>query len=135
MADDDFAETRGRNKIYINNYAFRDKKLLSDEYDRLVKEKWFVERTSYRSIVRHELGHIVEGVYGLSSKKVANQILDCDTASSLEYVKSNLSKYSASRDDCKEIISEVFSSVYSKTNNDFALKFYNECVKIISERR
>lgn len=135
MADVDFAETKGKNKIYINNYAFRDKQLLSDEYDRLVKEKWFVEGSSYKSIIYHELGHVVENVYGLSSKKIVNQVLICNTMSSLDYVKLNLSKYAASRDDCKEIISEAFSSIYSKAKNDFALKFYTECVKIISERR
>ncbi len=135
MADADFAETKGKNKVYINNYAFRDKKLLSNEYDRLVKEKWFVEGSSYKSIIYHELGHVVENVYGLSSKKIANQVLNCNTEYSLDYVKAKLSKYAASRDDCKEIISEVFSSIYSKTNNDFSLNFYNECVKIISKRR
>lgn len=134
MADADFAETKGRNKVYINNYAFRDRKLLAEEYDRLVKEKWFVAETDYRSIIRHELGHVIESVYGLSSKNISKNILNASTETVLDYVTQNLSEYSGSRDDCKEIISEVFSGIYSKTDNKFALKFYNECVKIISRR-
>ena len=134
MADADFAETKGRNKVYINNYAFRDKKLLSEEYDRLVKEKWFVAETDYRSIIRHELGHVVSYVYKLSPMSIGKGVLGLRPSETLKYVKTNLSVYSSEQEKGLEIISEVFSSIYSGKNNDFALKYYNECVRIIKER-
>lgn len=134
MADNDFAQTIN-NKIFINNFAFRDKKLLAEEYAKKVAEKWFVEGTDYTSIIYHEMGHAVYNIYGLSSTKIDKAITGIQSKKSLlAYVKTNLSEY-ASKDTGNEIISEVFSSVYSsRSNNNFALKYYAECVKIILKR-
>lgn len=133
MDDDDFAQTIN-NKIFINNFAFRSRQLLSKEYGRLAAEKWFVSGTDYTSIIYHELGHAVSNVYGLSSMKIAKEVTGLSNREIIEYVKHNLSEYSSKSLNGSEIISEVFSSVYSKTNNSFALKFYMECVRIILER-
>lgn len=134
MADADFAETKGRNKVYINNYAFRDKKLLAEDYKIKERENWFVKGTDYRSIIRHELGHVVGKSYFISPMKTAQKVLDMRPKEVIKYVKNNLSTYSAEQEKGIEIISEVFSAIYSGANNDFALKYYKECVKIIRER-
>lgn len=134
MADDDYAETKGRNKVYINNYAFRDKKLLAEDYKIKERENWFVKGTDYRSIIRHELGHVVGKSYFISPMKTAQKVLDMRPKEVIKYVKNNLSTYSAEQEKGIEIISEVFSAIYSDANNDFALKYYKECVKIIRER-
>ncbi len=133
MQDDDFAMTLG-NKVYINNFAFRDKTLLANEYDKLVKEGWFVDGSDYRSVIHHELGHVVANVYGLSSMNIAKEITGLSHKETLKYVESNLSEYSAKDLKGLEIISEVFSGIYSGTSNNFALKYYAECVKIILKR-
>lgn len=134
MADDDFAQTVG-NKIFINNFAYRDRKLLEQEYEKLVKDGWFVKGTNYKSIIYHELGHAVTNVYGLSPMKIAKQVTGLESDKSvIDYALKNLSKYSSVNEKGREIIAEVFSSVYSKTNNQFALKYFDECAKIIAKR-
>ena len=133
MNDDDFAMTLG-DKIYINNFAFRDKTLLAAEYDKLVKERWFVEGSDYRSIIHHELGHVVAKAYGLSPINIAKDMTGLSHKEILKYVEHNLSEYSAKDLKGLEIISEVFSGIYSGTSNNFALKYYAECVKIILKR-
>lgn len=134
MNDDDFAQTVG-NKIFINNFAYRDRKLLEQEYNKLVKEGWFVKGTNCNSIIYHELGHAVTNVYGLSPMKIAKQITGLKYEDQvIDFVKKNLSEYSGQLINGREIISEVFSSVYSKTNNQFALKYFDECAKIIAKR-
>lgn len=134
MDDDDFAQTVG-NKIYINNFAYRNRELLEKEYEKLMKDGWFVNETNYNSIIYHELGHAVTNVYGLSPMKIAKSVTDFKYDDIvLKFVKSNLSKYSAKLTNGREIISEVFSSVYSKTNNQFALNYFSECANIIRKR-
>ena len=134
MDDDDFAQTIG-NKIFINNYAYRDRQILEIEYDKLANEGWFVKGTDYNSIIYHEIGHAVTNVYGLSPMKIAKEVTGLNSNQSVvNFVLNNLSEYSSKDLKGREIISEVFSSVYSKTNNQFALKYFEECVKIILKR-
>ncbi len=134
MDDDDFAQTIG-NKIFINNYAYRDRQILEIEYDKLANEGWFVKGTDYNSIIYHEIGHAVTNVYGLSPMKIAKEVTGLNNNQSVvNFVLNNLSEYSSKDLKGREIISEVFSSVYSKTNNQFALKYFEECVKIILKR-
>ena len=59
MADDDFAQTVG-NKIFINNFAYRDRKLLEQEYAKLVKEGWFVKSTDYKELSINYLCIVLE---------------------------------------------------------------------------
>lgn len=134
MDDNDFAQTIG-NKIFINNYAYRNRQLLKNEYDKLAKEGWFVKDTDYNSIIYHEIGHVVTNVYGLSPIKTAKEITKLNNNKSVvDFVSNNLSEYAGKDLKGREIVSEVFSSVYSKTNNKFALKYFEECVKIILKR-
>lgn len=110
--DEDLAKTIN-NKIYINNYAFRDKNILAKEYNEMAKDGWFVKGTDYNSIIYHELGHVVSNVYGLSSKKIAMSLVP-HNVEFIDFIKTNLSEYASKIENGKEIISEIFSSVYSK---------------------
>lgn len=132
----DFAETNGR-IININANAFRDITRLAEEYAKQVAVGWFVAGTDYHAIIFHEIGHAVSNCYGIDGMAIAKKITGLTSdAKVLEYCMENLSEYSGSYDDGSEIISECFASVYnSKEKNDFALKFVEECVKIISESR
>lgn len=130
--DEDLAKTIN-NKIYINNYAFRDKNILAKEYNEMAKDGWFVKGTDYNSIIYHELGHVVSNVYGLSSKKIAMSLVP-HNVEFIDFIKTNLSEYASKLENGKEIISEIFSSVYSKQNNDFALKYFAKCVNITLKR-
>ena len=67
--------------------------------------------------------------------KIAKQVTGLKSDKSIiDYALKNLSKYSSANEKGREIIAEVFSSVYSKTNNEFALKYFKECAKIIEKR-
>ena len=73
MDPDDFAVTRGH-IIHVNADAFRNVDTLSKEYDILAREGCFVKGTNYRSIIKHETGHVVANIYGIDSMEIAMDI-------------------------------------------------------------
>lgn len=124
LKDADFAVTNGH-IVSINANAYRNTKLLSNEYKKAVDEGWFVGGTDYHAIIKHEIGHVVANEYKCDPLQIA---MKCSGIKSkielMEYLESHLSKYSVSYSDGSEIISECFSSVYgSGKPTDFALKF------------
>lgn len=130
---DDFAVTRNH-IICINANAYRDTKKLSEEYNKLMDSGWFVSGTDYRSIIRHETGHVVENTYKLNgmdiAKKITGEKLDANVVVTL---KKELSKYASQQSG--EIISEAFSGAYSSgEKNEFALQLLEHLGIIISER-
>ena len=135
MKADDFAITRGH-IIYINADAFRDINILRKEYDKLAREGWFVKGTDYRSIIRHETGHVVANTYSIDGLEISKKITGFSSTSELmEYLKDNLSTYASEYEDGLEIVSECFSGVFSGLNNEFALKVVDECDRIKSKKK
>lgn len=127
--EDDFATTVDH-VIYINSNLFSDLAYLDSEYTLAVEQGKFVKGTNYRSVIRHELGHVVSYKYRINSMDIAKKILDTQSKTKvLDYVRKNLSFYSAECSDGSEIISESFSAYYGNTNNEFADKFIKECLK------
>lgn len=133
MAAEDFASTNGH-IIRINADAFRDEEKLEKEYNRLVQEGWFVKGSSYRSIISHEVGHVVGNLYNIDSIQIAKELTGVKTKVELmEFIQKNLSEYAAAYEDGREIISECFSNAYgSLEKNEFALKFVENCGKLKS---
>lgn len=134
ISSNDFAVTRNH-MICINANAFRDTGKLAQEYNKLVDDGWFVKGTDYRSIIRHETGHVIANKYGLDGlgviKKVAGVSSD-DAAICVAHKE--LSEYAAFYSDGTEIISEVFSGAYSSgEKNKFALQVI-ESFGIIQEK-
>ena len=124
------------NRVFFNEPAYYDPTILYKEYNDLVEDGWFVKGTSYRALVFHEIGHLVADLYNIDCLKIAKDITGFEAEDDLfGYLEKNLSKYSADRKDGAEIISECFSAVYGGANNLFALKFLEECDKIINEKR
>lgn len=129
------AVTRGH-IISLNANAFRDISVLAKEYAKLEQSGWFVKGTDYRSIIRHEMGHVVAHMYGIDGLEIAMKVTGIkDKNKLMEYVENNLSQYASVHENGVEIISECFSSVYSGRKNKFALLFVEECVKVISGGR
>ena len=127
--DDDFATTVNH-VIYINGNLFSDIEYLKTEYNLAVEQEKFVKDTDYRSIIRHELGHVVSYKYGINSMEITKRILKTNSKTKvLDYVRKNLSFYSAECSDGSEIISECFSAYYSDVNTLFAQQFLKECLK------
>lgn len=131
--EDDFATTVGH-IIYVNAKIFNDKRYLEKEYELISDLGKFVKGTTYRSIIRHEIGHVVANVYKLSPMEIAIMILQMQNKSEIiRYVRKNLSLYSADFEDGREIISECFSAYYSGINNSFAKKYVEKCKMLAKE--
>lgn len=131
MNPDDFAITNGH-IIRINVDAFRDVETLRAEYEKLEKERWFVKGTDYRSIIKHEVGHVVANLYGIDGLEIAKKITGINsTTEVMMYLENNLSLYASEYEDGSEIISEVFADVFGTDNpSEFSLRFMDECDKI-----
>lgn len=129
-SDDVFATTENH-LVYINANLFSDVSYLEAEYSLAVEQGKFVFDTDYHSIIRHELGHVVANLYKIESLEIAKEVLRTDSnVTVLQYVKKNLSLYSAEYEDGREIISECFSAYYGKTHNSFASEFVKKCLKL-----
>lgn len=125
MKSVDFAST-SHHEISINADAYRDVQRLSEEYDKSVKDHWFVQGTDYRSVIRHEIGHYIaqkRGITGEDCIKAVMSITGVKTADeALIEASKNLSDYAALYEDGREIISESFSGAFSSGEpNQFAL--------------
>lgn len=120
ISEKDFATTN-RHLISINGNIFNNKDYLEREYQMMTDMGTFVKETSYRSVIRHEVGHVVANIYGLNPMNIAMQVLQMNTENDvLEYVMNNLSLYAAEYEDGREIISESFSAYYNGVDNLFA---------------
>lgn len=138
MLNNDFGSTTPNitHIIQLNENAFRNKQKLSDEYQKLLADKWFAKGTSYKSIVVHEIGHLIGDIYNIDSLTIAKQVLNIDSTSELLLkVKEELSTYAGSFADGSEIISEVFSAFYTGDRNEFIDKFMEEVNKIVKEEK
>ena len=136
MSADDFAVTKGH-IIHINADAFRNAIDLAKEYESLSKEGWFVKGTNYRSIIKHETGHVVANLYGIDGLDIAKKITGINSNIELmAYLEKNLSLYASEYEDGSEIISEVFSDVFGTGNpSEFSLRFMDECDKMKEKRK
>jgi len=132
MEDEEFAQAKGH-IIDINGKALRDKKLLISEYSNAVKQGLFTADTSYRAIIKHEIGHIIHDYYKIDTIGISKEILNISQNAELfKALRNELSIYSSSRIDGSEILSEVFAEFYdSKKPRNFALKFMEKADKII----
>lgn len=130
---EDFATT-DYHLISINSKLFNDRLYLEEEYELLTRIGKFVKNTNYRSIIRHELGHVVANTYKLNPLEIARSIFPDKTDFEIsEYIHDNLSLYAADYSDGREFISECFSAYYSNIDIPFATKFITTCKKIIKE--
>lgn len=138
MKSIDFAEVRegAPHIMHINADAYRSRESLAQEYEKLSEIGWFVGGTTYKSIVYHEVGHMVSDVYGVDGLSLMKKVLGTDsTAETLLWCKNNLSEYSF-KSDGSEIISEVFSAYYGleKPSKEI-VDFMSMCDKIIIDWR
>lgn len=137
MDDEDYAQIRQStpNIIDFNANAFRSKERLREDYNRQVNEKWFVQGTSYRSIIVHELGHRYQRTNGITNQQIVDIALRAGNFSTREelfrYLDTNLSQYSAAYTDGREIISEVFSDYFTNQKpSEFSKIFVDELLKL-----
>ena len=133
MDAEDFAITHGRT-ITLNGNAFRDVRILQEEYQELVDDGWFVKGTDWRAIIHHEFGHVVADVCKIDPLKVACEVTGLNEKRILQFVIENLSEYAGKFSDGSEIISEVFADISTKKPQKFSVDFYNKVVEIVRRR-
>lgn len=133
LFEGDFATTNGH-VISINAKIFNNKEYLKKEYQLMAEFGTFVKGTTYRSVIRHEVGHVVANIYRLNTMKIAKSILKLNSKDDIyKYVMKNLSLYAAEYEDGVEFISESFSAYYSNVENIFAKEYVNKCKEIMKE--
>lgn len=121
--------------IYFNKEAYINISALEKNYADSADSGHFVRGTKYWAVPYHEMGHIVGDVYNIDALTISKKILGIeDDARVLEKISEILSEY-AGKQTGDEIISECFSAYFGGADNDFALKFIEECDSIILNRR
>ena len=133
LLDGDFATTYGH-IVAINAKIFNNKEYLNKEYQLMAEIGTFVKGTTYRSIIRHEVGHVVANTYHLNTMEIAKSILNLNSKDDIyKYIMKNLSLYAAEYEDGVEFISECFSAYYSNVENAFAKEYVGKCKEIAKE--
>lgn len=123
--------------VKINADAYRNLDRLEEEYQKLVKKHWFPQGTDHHALIAHEIGHVIHHRYPeIDPIEIAMKISGKNSRIGLmEYISEHLSEYAAYYKNGQEIISECYACVLTGINNDFALKFVQECDKIIKKKR
>lgn len=123
--------------VSISVDAYRDLERLEEEYQKLVKDHWFPQGTDHHALIAHEIGHVIHHHYPeIDPLDIAMRLSGKQTHTDLViFLRENLSVYSAEYADGREIISECYACVLTGTDNGFALKFVEECDKIIAKNR
>lgn len=123
--------------VAVNADAYRNLKRLEEEYQKLVAKHWFPQGTDHHALIAHEIGHVIHHHYPeIEPIEIAMRISGKSSKTILmEYISEHLSEYAAYYKNGQEIISECYACVLTGTSNDFALKFVQECDKIIKKKR
>lgn len=131
--ENDFATTVGH-RVLINAKVFNSKDYLEKEYNMIAEAGKFVRGTNYRSVIRHEIGHVVANIYNIDTMKIARAILPGKTDFEiLEYVYENISFYASDFVEGREFISECFSAYYSDIDIPFAKEYVRLCKEKVKE--
>lgn len=131
MSDEDFATTDSGHVIKLNAVYFSDLERLNMEYKQLSQKGYFVLNSDWRAICRHEVGHVVANLYDIDPLKIALEIKHTTNKIELfEDLSKDLSLYSTSYEDGREIVSECFSAYYGKNDNSFVSAFIKRCMDI-----
>lgn len=130
-----FAETNNH-IINIPIYEYRDLELLKSEYLKGVASGDFIKNTTYRDIIKHEVGHVVNNYYGVDGWNIAVKLLpDMSKTDIIDWLITNVSLYSVTPSKLNsELIAECFLGKYSNSNNSFALQFMDEYDSIIGKK-
>ena len=133
LSEKDFATTN-RHLISINGNIFNNRKYFEHEYRMMADLGTFVKGTEYRSVVRHEIGHVVANIYGINPMCIAKEVLQTEDENDIfDYIMNNLSLYAVEYEDGREFISESFSAYYSGVDNSFAKEYVNKCKELAKE--
>lgn len=119
-----FASTAGRT-ITFNKFMYDDFNWLAAEYEKEVKNGFFVFGTDYKNITDHEVGHII----GRSTRLLEKVQLICKNRARLfgmrenEYIVEVISEYAEKSE--KELFAEL-NSMLNSSNSEEAVIIFKE---------
>lgn len=106
--------------IHLNESAYASDKALEREYAKLVESGWFVSGTDSRSVVFHEVGHMLVHALGVNQKDLVMTAIGARCEADLFYnLRKELSGYSVAN-GYLEIIPEAVSAWLSASTNKVA---------------
>ena len=127
-----FALTKGKT-ITLNKFMFDSTKTLIDEYEDALMHELFPRGTSFKNVVDHEFGHILDKHNSFLRKRILailKENADNDKISLEEYVSKRISMYAAAVDrngnyTYGELISELYNMLKG-TEPDFARELFRK---------
>ena len=121
-----FAVTRGRT-ITFNKFMYDDTEYMKKQYNELEKQGFFVKGTSYRNVVDHEIGHIINRMNPSIYSKIINIVEKEANSKNIQYIQENISIY-ASIDTNDGIFNELIAEINAalSENNKYV---YDLCRK------
>ncbi|WP_026887713.1 minor capsid protein [Clostridium beijerinckii] len=128
---EDLAVTRGKT-IILNKRVFDDSEYMKQMYDKLTNEGWFVKGTDYRSVIYHEIGHILNNKDKRLLKSVENDIRKRALDNNMKfntYVMENISEYASityNGYNYEELLPELISMCYNGNNKKIAEEIINQ---------
>ena len=103
--------------LTLNSYFYNNLEHLVSSYEHDVNKKYHPKGTTYRAIIPHEVGHIVEESLGINNKELAKRFFTSPLSDHFTrklgdaWLESNLSNY-ASKFHYDELIAEAFAEYY-----------------------
>ena len=127
-----FAQTKGKT-ITLNKFMFDSPGFLNDEYEDALEHKLFPKGTSYKNIVDHEFGHILDKRNKNLRKRILNILREeasNDKMSLEEFVTIRISKYAAAIDsDGNYTYNELIAELFNMSKGDegaFAIEIFRK---------
>lgn len=124
MNDADYAITNSSN-VTINGFAYRDKKLLENDYNLKVEEGWFTKNSTYLDIATHETGHVITYMDQLKYSGTMKKVFGKNAVTSADTIMEHISQYAVKNDE--ELIAEAFVSYQNGSRDEYVLNVLNYC--------
>ena len=124
LDDDTYAETSGSN-IFLNGFAYRDRELLKQDYQKKVDEKWFTENSTYYDISTHESAHLIVILNQLKYSGVKTYVFGDNIEKSTNEIINRVSEYALKND--QELIAESYVSYKNGSSDEYILKVLKYC--------
>ena len=125
MDDKDYAETVD-NKVTINGYVYRNKSLLENDYERLMKKRFFVKGSNYHHIGIHESAHVVANVYQMPGNRIRKKLFGkMEKVDYAKFIKKHVSTYATKNG--KELLAESYVAYSIGSKDEIVLKVLKFC--------
>ena len=124
MSDKDYAATKNAT-VTLNGFAYRDRKLLKEDYATNEASGHFTKGSSYMDIATHEAAHVLNYLNQLKIKKIVERVFGYDYDAAIDVIIKNISEYATYSP--KELLAESYVAYTNGSKNEFVLKVMKYC--------